>query len=268
MSTCVSAPHHGIVLDTSAPGTGDAPAAIRTAGLTPAYVDRRRHRPAARGSESPQPGRRAGPDGVMRVRVVDDDIDVRESLRRILIFEGYDVTTAEDGQRALDRIALERPDAVLLDLQMLHLDGLGACRRLRSAGNDVPVLMLTARDGTGDRVTGWTSAPTTTCPSRSPGRNSWPGCARRLPSPQDRAGRGAPAAAQRTRHRVCAARTAGPDLPSRLPRFSAPFNWSAPTAAVPGHRRGRRRPPRRHLHRHDGRARGAVISLGLLGRRP
>jgi two-component system response regulator MprA len=90
----------------------------------------------------------------VRVLVVDDDPDVRDSLRRSLSFEGYEVTTAGDGLQALDAIAAERPDVVVLDLQMPVLGGLEACRRLRKRGSDVPVLMLTARHATRDRVTG------------------------------------------------------------------------------------------------------------------
>jgi two-component system response regulator MprA len=90
----------------------------------------------------------------MHVLVVDDDPDVRDSLRRSLTFEGYTVTTAADGELALASIGADRPDLVLLDLQMPVLGGLETCRRLREQGDDIPVLMLTARHGTRDRVTG------------------------------------------------------------------------------------------------------------------
>jgi two-component system response regulator MprA len=90
----------------------------------------------------------------MRVLVVDDDPGVRDSLRRSLVFNGYDVELAEDGQRALAAIALRRPDAVVLDVMMPALDGLETCRRLRAAGEDIPVLMLTARESITDRVAG------------------------------------------------------------------------------------------------------------------
>ncbi len=90
----------------------------------------------------------------MDVLVVDDDPAVRASLERSLAFEGYVVRTAGDGVEALDAIAASRPDAVVLDLQMPRLDGLEVCRRLRADGNDLPILMLTARDMTRDRVTG------------------------------------------------------------------------------------------------------------------
>jgi two-component system response regulator MprA len=92
--------------------------------------------------------------GDVQILVVDDDAAVRESLRRSLTFEGYDVRTAADGLEALDAAHQHPPDAIVLDVQMPRLDGLETCRRLRSRGDDVPVLMLTARDGTRDRVTG------------------------------------------------------------------------------------------------------------------
>jgi two-component system, OmpR family, response regulator MprA len=90
----------------------------------------------------------------MRILVVDDEQAVRESLERTLRFEGYQVTLAGDGVEALDCVGQERPDAVVLDVLMPRLDGLETCRRLRARGNSVPVLLLTARDGVADRVTG------------------------------------------------------------------------------------------------------------------
>jgi two-component system response regulator MprA len=90
----------------------------------------------------------------MRVLVVDDDPGVRDSLRRSLVFNGYEVELAEDGQRGLSAIAMRRPDVVVLDVMMPGLDGLETCRRLRAAGEDIPVLMLTARESVADRVSG------------------------------------------------------------------------------------------------------------------
>jgi two-component system response regulator MprA len=90
----------------------------------------------------------------MRVLVVDDDPAVRESLRRSLAFNGYQVELAADGEQALRAVADSRPDAVVLDVMMPRLDGLATCRALRAAGDDVPVLMLTARDEVADRVAG------------------------------------------------------------------------------------------------------------------
>lgn len=90
----------------------------------------------------------------MRVLVVDDDPAVRDSLRRSLAFNGYEVDVAADGEEALRRLGERRPDAVVLDVMMPRLDGLATCRALRAAGDDVPVLMLTARDEVSDRVAG------------------------------------------------------------------------------------------------------------------
>ena len=92
----------------------------------------------------------------MRILVVDDDAAVRESLRRALQLEGYEVELAADGAEALDRLKLDgaAPDALVLDVSMPRLDGLEVCRRLRRGGSAVPVLMLTARDEVADRVAG------------------------------------------------------------------------------------------------------------------
>ena len=90
----------------------------------------------------------------MRILVVDDDRSVRESLRRSLAFNGYQVELATDGNAALDAVVAARPDAMVLDVMMPRLDGLEVCRRLRSAGDDLPILVLTARDAVSDRVAG------------------------------------------------------------------------------------------------------------------
>src|SRR2546425_5077333 len=93
--------------------------------------------------------------GRMRVMVVDDERAVRESLRRALELEGYEVELAGDGEEALYRIQSDaHPDAVILDVLMPGIDGLEVCRRLRRGGNRVPVLMLTARDEIETRVAG------------------------------------------------------------------------------------------------------------------
>ncbi|MEV8632722.1 response regulator transcription factor [Streptosporangium sp. NPDC051023] len=89
-----------------------------------------------------------------RVLVVDDEPALREALQSSLEFEGYRVGLAEDGQAALEVLGREPYELVLLDVMMPRLDGLTACRRLRAGGNHVPVLMLTARDAVGDRVSG------------------------------------------------------------------------------------------------------------------
>ncbi|MCV7254463.1 response regulator transcription factor [Mycolicibacterium fluoranthenivorans] len=90
----------------------------------------------------------------MRILVVDDDRAVRESLRRSLSFNGYSVELAQDGVEALDLISSDRPDALVLDVMMPRLDGLEVCRHLRSTGDDLPILVLTARDSVSERVAG------------------------------------------------------------------------------------------------------------------
>ena len=90
----------------------------------------------------------------MHILVVDDDQAVRDSLARSLHYSGYEVTTANDGVEALAKLSAFRPDAVIMDVMMPRLDGLETTRSLRSGGNDVPILVLTARDAVGDRVDG------------------------------------------------------------------------------------------------------------------
>jgi two-component system response regulator MprA len=90
----------------------------------------------------------------VRILVVDDDQGVRDSLRRSLVFNGYEVDLAENGEQALRCVAARNPDAVVLDVMMPRLDGIATCRALRATGNDVPVLVLTARDAVADRVAG------------------------------------------------------------------------------------------------------------------
>ena len=89
-----------------------------------------------------------------RVLVVDDDRAVRESLRRSLEYNGYAVSLASDGAEALASIAGQIPDALVIDVMMPRLDGIETTRALRTAGNDLPILVLTARDSVGDRVEG------------------------------------------------------------------------------------------------------------------
>src|SRR5947209_13488881 len=89
-----------------------------------------------------------------RVLVVDDEPAVRRALERALKLESYDVALAEDGEEALDVLARQPADAVVLDVMMPRLDGLEVCRRMRRAGDRTPILMLTARDAVDDRVSG------------------------------------------------------------------------------------------------------------------
>ncbi|MDN8596754.1 response regulator transcription factor [Corynebacterium tuberculostearicum] len=90
----------------------------------------------------------------MKILVVDDEQAVRESLRRSLRFNGYDVLTANDGLEAVETVRTENPELLILDVMMPNMDGLEVCRTLRSEGWDRPILVLTARDGVSDRVAG------------------------------------------------------------------------------------------------------------------
>ena len=91
----------------------------------------------------------------MKILVVDDERAVRDSLRRALELEGYEIELAENGREALDRLASgPEPDALVLDVLMPGMDGLEVCRTLRRNGSRLPVLMLTARTQVEDRVEG------------------------------------------------------------------------------------------------------------------
>lgn len=90
----------------------------------------------------------------MRVLVVDDDEAIRTALRRGLVLEGHDVALAEDGTSALRMLRTEQVDAIVLDWMLPDLDGVEVCRRVRSAGDTVPIVMLTARGLVDDRIEG------------------------------------------------------------------------------------------------------------------
>jgi two-component system response regulator MprA len=89
-----------------------------------------------------------------RVLIADDDRAIRESLARALALEGYDVVQASDGAVALQMVESSQPDVAVLDVMMPNVDGLTVCRVLRAEKNRVPILMLTARTETADRVAG------------------------------------------------------------------------------------------------------------------
>jgi two-component system response regulator MprA len=88
------------------------------------------------------------------ILVVDDDAPIRRMLDRTLSAEGYSVATAVDGGDALAAVERSAPDLVVLDVAMDGIDGLGVCRRIRSKGLALPILLLTARDDVPDRVAG------------------------------------------------------------------------------------------------------------------
>ncbi|NBV74314.1 MAG: DNA-binding response regulator [Actinobacteria bacterium] len=90
----------------------------------------------------------------VKVLIAEDDRAVRESLARAMRLEGYEVVTANDGAAALESVRAESPDIAVLDVSMPAVDGLTVCRVLRSEGNTLPILMLTARTEPSDRVAG------------------------------------------------------------------------------------------------------------------
>jgi two-component system response regulator MprA len=96
---------------------------------------------------------RSAPTG-HRLLIAEDDRAVRDSLTRALELEGYVVIAVGDGAQALDAAAAAVPDVVVLDVSMPIVDGLTVCKVLRADGNRVPILMLTARTETRDRVAG------------------------------------------------------------------------------------------------------------------
>lgn len=90
----------------------------------------------------------------MKALVADDDRAIRESLTTALELNGYEVTACRDGVEALAAFRADRPDVLVLDVMMPGVDGLGVCRVLRAEADRVPILMLTARVETADRVAG------------------------------------------------------------------------------------------------------------------
>ncbi|HEV2980954.1 MAG TPA: response regulator transcription factor [Solirubrobacteraceae bacterium] len=96
----------------------------------------------------------AGENAGARILVVDDEPALRQALARALALERYSVTLAPDASYALDLLAGESYDAIVLDILMPGMDGVELCRQLRRGGDRTPVLMLTARDGLDDRVAG------------------------------------------------------------------------------------------------------------------
>ena len=93
-------------------------------------------------------------DRIPQVLVVDDEPNIRELVQVALKFHGCSVTTAGTGKAALRHAESDRPDLIVLDVMLPDMDGFEVCRRLRAAGNEVPVIFLTARDTSSDTVTG------------------------------------------------------------------------------------------------------------------
>ena len=88
------------------------------------------------------------------VLLVDDDRHISQVLRRALVYDGYSVDVAHNGNDALQKSIEHPPDVVILDIMLPGMSGLEVCDRLRKSGNQVPILMLTAKDAIADRVAG------------------------------------------------------------------------------------------------------------------
>jgi two-component system, OmpR family, response regulator MprA len=90
----------------------------------------------------------------LRILYAEDDRAIRDSVVRALELEGYDVRAVGDGAQLMELVAEFDPQVIVVDVMMPYMDGLTACRRLRASGNHTPVLMLTARTETTDRISG------------------------------------------------------------------------------------------------------------------
>ncbi|WTN17834.1 response regulator [Streptomyces canus] len=115
----------------------------------------------------------------VRIMIADDEAAIRESLERVLQVEGYDTSTVANGLAVLDGVGGadgDTLDLLILDVMMPRLGGLETCRRLRAAGRDLPVLMLTARDQVSDRVTGLDAGADDYRPKPFATESCWPGC--------------------------------------------------------------------------------------------
>ncbi|MCW2916120.1 MAG: two component transcriptional regulator, winged helix family [Actinomycetia bacterium] len=89
-----------------------------------------------------------------RILMADDDAAVRAAVERVLLFNGYEVELVQDGLEVLAAVDRTPPDLLILDVTMPNLDGIQTCRMVRNRGDDLPILMLTARDAVGDRIAG------------------------------------------------------------------------------------------------------------------
>ncbi|MFM1993466.1 MAG: hypothetical protein RL537_155 [Actinomycetota bacterium] len=92
----------------------------------------------------------------LKVLVVDDEPNIRDLLSASLRFQGHQVLTAANGNEAINKIVDNQPDVVLLDVMLPDISGFGVTKKIRSLGIEVPILFLTARDDTEDKVTGLT----------------------------------------------------------------------------------------------------------------
>ncbi|MGH3691063.1 MAG: response regulator transcription factor [Microbacterium sp.] len=106
-------------------------------------------------ASSSRPSPLTRPDGSpIRALIVDDEANLSELLRMALTNEGWEARTAGNGQEALNLVREFAPDLMVLDIMMPGMDGMEVLKRVRAAGNDLPVLFLTAKDAVEDRIAG------------------------------------------------------------------------------------------------------------------
>jgi two-component system response regulator MprA len=96
----------------------------------------------------------ANPAPTASILVAEDDPEIRQALSRILAYEGYEVVAVNDGAAALEALSERNLDLAVLDVMMPFVDGLTVCRKARASGNPIPILILTARQETSDKVAG------------------------------------------------------------------------------------------------------------------
>jgi len=89
-----------------------------------------------------------------RILIIEDDISILNGLKDVLIFKSYDVLTATDGESGYEMAVEKSPDLIILDIMLPKMDGFTLCKKLRDAGDIIPVLMLTARGEEPDKVHG------------------------------------------------------------------------------------------------------------------
>ncbi len=114
----------------------------------------------------------------MRILVVEDESDMSRFIVRGLTEQAYAVDAAATGDDALERASTTTYDAIILDAMIPPPDGFEVCRRLRSSGVSIPIIMLTARDALADRVEGLDSGADDFWSSPSSSQSCWPACAR------------------------------------------------------------------------------------------
>lgn len=90
----------------------------------------------------------------MKILIAEDDVNIRNGLAEILLREGYDIITAENGNIALEKYKQLHPDFIILDIMMPVLDGYSVCREIRKTNETIPIIFLSAKDEEIDRVVG------------------------------------------------------------------------------------------------------------------